>query len=239
MKRGFLCLLALASTVTELSAQAREVAFRTLCIQQADGIDKVSMAGKEPGQSVGVELFTDVSPEIKGVFASGTVEFYTGDPSAGPTGRKVVARGTLGKSERQLFVFLPTGQKGEGKLPYNLTCYDDDVKSFPMGHVRAINLAPVPVRFVISGHETPQIPPSKFAQFPHSKEVNDYNMYQVVIQFLSANGQWVKGQSVSWKATDRRREIVVTSVDPKFNQPAVKLYNDIPPWLAAPKEGTP
>ena len=149
--------------------------------------------------------------------------------------RQLVAKAPLGKSDRQLFVFVPTNKKeGNGDLPYRLVCYDDDVKSFAMGHIRAINLAPVPVRFVIAGQTTPQIPSSKYAQFPHATKVNDYNMYPVVVEFLSGNGQWVQGQSVGWQANDERREIVITLVEPKFNQPAVKKFADIPPWTEAP-----
>ena len=100
-----------------------------------------------------------------------------------------------------------------------------------MGNIRAINLAPVPVRFVLSGATTPEIPPGRYAQVPHSKQVNDYNMYPVVVEFLSATGEWVKGQSVSWKATDRRREIVLTLVDTHFKQPTVRMFTDFPPWM--------
>ncbi len=105
-----------------------------------------------------------------------------------------------------------------------------------MGAVRAINLSPVPVRFLLSGEVTPQIPPAKFAQFPHPKDVNDYNMYPVVVEFLSGNGQWVNGQSTSWKSTARRRDIVITLVDSKFKQPDVRMFSDFPPWMEAPEK---
>lgn len=98
--------------------------------------------------------------------------------------------------------------------------------------IQAINLAPVPVRFVMAGMTTPQVPPAKYAQFPHSKKVDDYNMYRVGVEFLSADGSWVKGQSASRKATDRRREIVITLVDLKFKQPMVQMFSDFPPWGA-------
>ncbi|RYD35517.1 MAG: hypothetical protein EOP85_18955 [Verrucomicrobiaceae bacterium] len=55
-----------------------------------------------------------------------------------------------------------------------------------------------------------------------------------MVEFLSADGKWIKGQSVSWKATDLRRQIVVMSIDPKFKQPAVRMFPDLPPWLEKP-----
>lgn len=130
---------------------------------------------------------------------------------------------------RQLFLFV-LGEGGEGKLPYQVFADDDDLKSFAMGSIRSINLAPVPVRFVLAGEVTPQIPPGRFAQFPHATKVDDYRMYPVVVEFLSANGEWVKGQSVSWKASDPKREAVVTLVDMKYKQPSVQNFADFPIW---------
>ncbi len=182
-----------------------------------------------------MQLYTNVSDVTEGIFQTNEAAFFTESTGAdGKSIRTLVGKGRLAKSNRQLFVLVPNDKKGDAQPAYSVTCYDDDLRSFGMGHIRAINLSPVPVRFVISGQTTPQIPPTKFAQFPHSKKVNDYNMYPVVTEFLSANGQWIKGQSVTWKATDRRRDIVITLVDPKFKQPVVKMYTDFPQWLEEP-----
>jgi len=233
MKSPALACLAWCLAISTLPAQATKVAFRTLCLQFAEGRDTLAMPGEKPGESKEVKLYTDISPVVEGVFSTPQAEFFAEVTGAdGKTTRQVVAKAPLGKSAHQLFLFIPSGSKD--KLPYHLVCYDDDVQAFPMGQIRAINLAPGPVRFVISGHQTPEIPPGKHAQFPHSKRVNEYNMYPVVVEFQGADGKWVRGQSVSWKANDRRREIVVTLVEPKFKQPTVKLYSDIPPWLEAP-----
>lgn len=228
--------IALVIFTTTLFAQApRKISFRTLCLERVNDIGTVLIPGNNLDDSQKIELYTDVSPVSEGVFKTEEATFYI-DKGVGPDGkplRVLVGKTVLGKSARQLFLFAP-GETGEGKLPYSVRSFDDDTAGFPMGNVRAINLSPVPVRFSLSGQTTPQIPPTKYAQFPHSTKVNDYNMYPVVVEFLSGSGEWVQGQSVSWKATDRRREIVVTTVDAKFKQPTVQMFADFPPWMEAP-----
>jgi hypothetical protein len=213
------------------AGEERKIEFRTLCLEQIGGIEKVVISNGDGGKSPEIPLYTDISPVVKGSFKTSEAAFYI--EKAGPDGKPVlelVGKAPIGKSDRQLFLFLP-GEKGEGKPTYQVRSFDDDTRTFAMGFIRAINLAPVPVRYVISGATLPEIPPGKSAQFPHSKKVNDYNMYSVVVEFQSASGEWVKGQSVSWKATERRREVVVTSVDTQFKQPTVRMYSDFPPWM--------
>jgi len=224
--------LVMGAFVTGLFAQEpRMVQFRTLCLEQIKDLEKVVLVtGDEPSKSQEVVLYTDISPVIEGSFRTSEAVFCI--EKAGPDGkpqRVPVGKVTLGKSARQLFLFVP-GAAGEGRLSYQIYAYDDDRNSFAMGSIRAINLAPVPVRFVLSGETTPQVPPGKFAQFPHSGKVDEYHMYPVVVEFLSANGEWVKGQSVSWKASSEKREIVLTHVDMKFKQPSVQNFSDFPPW---------
>jgi hypothetical protein len=219
------------------AGEERKIAFRTLCLEQVGGIEKVVIPNVDGGKGPEVPLYTDISPVVQGVFKSNEAAFYI--EKAGPDGKPVLelaGRTPIGKADRQLFLFLP-GEKGEGKPVYQVRSFDDDTRTFGMGVIRAINLAPVPVRYVISGATTPEVPPGKHAQFPHSKRVNDYNMYPVVVEFQSATGEWVKGQSVSWKATERRREIVVTLVDSRFKQPTVRMYTDFPPWMESTTEG--
>lgn len=230
---GFLVLA--TSTAASLAQNARKIAFRTLCTEWVNGVESVVIPGNSPEETQKVQLYTDVSPVIDGIFKTADASFFIEKPP-GPDGkpvRELVATAPLGKSDHQLFLFSP-GEGGPGKPAYSVRVFDDDLKSFAMGTVRVVNLAPVPVRFVLSGEVTPQIPPAKHAQFPHSKKVNDYNMYPVVVEFLSGNGEWVKGQSVSWKAATRRRDIVVTSIDTRSKQPTVRMYTDSPPWLQAP-----
>ena len=219
------------------AAEGRKIEFRTLCLEQVGGIEKVVIPNGDGGKGPEVPLYTDISPVVQGVFKSNEAAFYI--EKVGQDGKPVLelaGKAPIGKSDRQLFLFLP-GEKGEGKPAYQVRSFDDDTGTLGMGFIRAINLAPVPVRYVISGATTPEIPPGKYAQFPHSKRVNDYNMYPVVVEFQRASGEWIKGQSVSWKATERRREIVVTLVDSRFKHPTVRMYTDFPPWMESTPEG--
>jgi hypothetical protein len=233
MKNLLISALAVALFTPVAPAQeARTVHFRTLCLDHVNEIRNVVIPGKIPNEVLKLQLYTDISPVAEGAFSGNEASFFIEKPPGadGKPVRELVGKSDIGKSDHQLFVFLP-GDGSAGSLPYRVRSFDDDLKSFALGSVRAINLAPVPIRFQLSGELTPQIPPGKYAQFPHSKKVNDYNMYPVVIEFLSGTGEWINGQSVSWKAADRRRDIVITSVDAKFNQPTVRMFSDSPPWL--------
>lgn len=232
MHRLVVTLFTAILALPEVSAQSRKLAFRTLCMGYVGEIKKVYLAG----DGTEVPLYTDISPVVEGTFQAGAASFLIEPPAPDDKeAEKPIATGRLASSNRQLFVFVPVKEPKEGEAAYTVKCYDDDTSTFAMGNIRAINLAPVPVRFQLAGQTTPQIPSGKYALFPHSKINNDYNMYPVVVEFLSANGEWVKGQSVSWKATDRRREVVITLVDLKFKQPVVRIYSDFPSWVA-PKE---
>lgn len=231
MKKLLAALALLAASSLALPAQTRKVAFRTLCLEHVKGLETIRLvSADESKEDPVINLYTDISPVVEGEFKTGEAVFCTEKP--GPDGkpqRTIVARAPLGKSVRQLLIFMPA-DGGADKLPYRILAYDDDLKTFPLGNVRAINLAPVAVRFILGGATTPAIPPLKYARFPHATKVDEYNMYPVVTEFQSAGGEWVKGQSTSWKATSRRREIVITRVDMKYKQPSVQLFSDFPPW---------
>ncbi len=232
MKNLLAALAVLAAAVATLPAQdTRKVAFRTLCLEQVKDLETVRLvSADESKEDPEIQLYTDISGVTEGTFKGGQALFCTEKP--GPDGkpvRTIVGKTALTKSSRQLFVFMP-GPGGAGKLPYHIFAYDDDLRSFPLGNVRAINLAPVPVRFILSGATTPAIAPGKTVYFPHSKKTDEYNTYPVVTEFQSAGGEWVKGQSTSWKSAARRRDIVVTRVDMTYKQPAVQFYSDFPSW---------
>ncbi len=233
-------LLTSAILLPAASAQSvRKVAFRTLCPDHVDGIRTALIPTAKPDETQTVELYIDISPITEGVFTSGEASFYaekTGEN--GQSKRVLIGKAPLGKSNRQLFVFLP-GKPAGSDLPYAVYSFDDDTDTFPMGHVRAINASPVPIRFLLAGDLTPQIPPTRHAMFRHSSKVNEYNMYSVVTEFLGANNQWVKGQSVSWKAAEQRREIVITSIDLRFKRPVVRLFTDFPPWMEPASDAVP
>lgn len=233
--------LLLSLLLFPLAAQEeRKIAFRTLCLGISEGVDRVVFPGRDEGSVIEIPLYTEISPVIEATFTGDKAEFFVEDrdESAEAPGQRLVAGGKLAGTERQLFVFVPIGPEISQQARYQVICYDDGEQSFSMGHIRAINLAPGPVRFVLAGRTTPEIAPTKAAQFAHVDDVNEYGMYPVVVEFRNDAGEWIKGQSVSWKATDRRREVVVTMVDPRFKQPAVRMYSDLPPWIevSAPVE---
>lgn len=226
----------LAVCATALNAQqSRKIQFRTLCLEQVPGLEKVLLStDKDPAKNKEISLYTDLSPVVEGVFKGDEAVFYTmksGDD--GISTRVEVGKTTMGNSDHQLFLFLPGGED-DGKLAYQVQAFDDDVKSFELGSIRAINLASLPVRFVMPESTLPLISPGGSAQFPHAKNADDYNMYPVSVEFQAAGGEWVKAQAVNWKANDRRREIIVMQNDGKSKQPTVKMFSDVPPWLNAP-----
>lgn len=175
--------------------QSRRVEFRTLCLEQIEGLEKVVIpAGDGTSKNQEVILYFDVSPILKGFFKTDEVVFYA--VKSGTDGKPLevaVGKATMGKSNRQIFLFVPSGG-GEGKLPYHVIAYDE-VKSFPVGNIRAINLAPGPVRFVLPEVTIPTILPDKFTQFCHSKMLDEYKMYPVSVEFKNPGGEWVKGRT--------------------------------------------
>jgi hypothetical protein len=237
MMMRLLPLFALALSASAAFGQGRKVAFRTLCLDQVEGVTELVLPAAKAGEAgTTVPLYTSAPSEVfEATFQTNDVVFHTkGTPADKPL---VAARGTLAKSSRQIFILMP-GPTGEGKPPYVMRAYDDDEATFKLGSIRAINLSPVPVRFIMAGATTPQIPPDKYAIISQATKVDEYNMYQAGVEFLSGNGSWVNGYSASWKASNRRREIVITMVDGKFKQPVVKLFSDMPQWLEKPP-GTP
>ncbi len=212
-----------------VQAQTRKVQFRTLCLQHVKDTTEVMLAAEKADQpGTTVPLYTgSMSQVIEGTFTTTNAIFF--GKAMGPDGKPVVvATAPLSKSSRQLFVFTPA--KADAKTPYELQAYDDDTDTFKLGSVRAINLAPVPVRFVIAGSTTPQIPTGRHAIFPQSTKVDEYNMYQAAVEFLSGDGKWFSAYKSSWKASEGRRDVVITLVDEQFKQPTVKVFSDIPPW---------
>lgn len=221
--------------LSTLAAQAqRKVLFRTLCLEHRDGVTEAFAPSANPEQPHKVPLYTSgISPVFETTFPTSDAALFVDTTDAnGKPQRKIVAKGSLANGERQLFILIPSTEK-DGPT-YQIRAYPDDTKAFALGSVMALNLSPVPIRFEISGSTTPEVPANKVALFPTPKKVNEYNMYPVAVEFKSGNGQWIRGQSTSWKASERKRDIVVTLVDMKFKQPQVRLFTDIPPWTDRP-----
>ena len=207
----------------------RLVKFRLLCYEQARGTLKAFVTGPE-GRKQEVEFFTGgFGPQIVGKFSGGKVRFFT--ESIGSDGKPVstiVAEGNLGPAAVQMFLLLP---EATDKGPvYKVLTFDDLEASFPMGSTRVINLAPLPIRLNLAGADMPPIKPGGVQVYPRVKVVDEWNMFTARIDLGIEANQWVAMATQSWKASDRKRDWVITHVDPATQEPTIRLYQDIPPW---------
>jgi hypothetical protein len=227
------CIIAiLCSSFGLLIAQEEgwSVKFRLLCYEHSKDVIKGSVAG-EGGSNLEVEFFTGgFGPQVEGRFTDGKARFFVESP--GPDGkpvRKIVAEGSLGTSEAQMFVLFPEPNAADGPV-YKILTFDDLEASFPMGSTRVINLAPVPIRLNLAGADLPPLKPGGVRVYPLVKKVDEWNMFTARIDFEVKAGTWVPVATQSWKASERKRDWVITRVDPKTKAPSVQLYQDIPPW---------
>lgn len=238
---------ALAVTLgTSLSVNAQqsdpEVSFRVLCFEHRDDVTSVFAPAAEGAKSE-IPLYTsDFSEVFKAKFAGGKAMFFIEEP--GPDGkplRKVVAEGGLAKGLKQAFVLIPTDAK-TGPI-YRIVAFEDGEDSFPMGSTRVINLAPFPIRLNLAGQDMPPIKPGGIGTYPQVKKVDDWNMYNAKIQFGVTPERWVNVATQSWKASDSKRDWVITRFNKETKQPSIRLYQDIPPWrrteLAKPEGSKP
>ena len=232
-----LCAIAFSSTSTSAFAQeARKIKFRTLCMAHSSGITELTIpAAKKNQEPVAVPIYTaSISPEIEGTFTTPEAVFYTKTP--GPDGKPLIAaKVPLAKAGRHnLLFFIPAPAKdgAPASPPYDVQVFVDDTEVFKLGSIRAINLAPNPVRYNLGGENVADIPAGGTAVFPQSAKKDAFNMYPVALslQDTADGSKWNKVYSGSWKASGERREIVVTFVDEQFKQLTVKVYPDIPPW---------
>lgn len=216
--------------VTTLSAQqdARVVKFRLLCYEHSKDTVKGLVTGENGNQEI--SFFTGgFGPQSSGKFIGGKAVFFVENP--GPDGKpvkKIVAQGDLVSSAVQMFLLFP--ETKEGGPVYKILAFDDLETSFPMGATRVINLASFPIRLNLSGADLPSIKPGGLQVYPQVKQVDEWNMYSARIDFEVAEGQWVPVATQSWKASNRKRDWVITHFDAATRSPAIRLYQDIPPW---------
>lgn len=233
--RALVLLLAvLAGGAATAQDDGRTVIFRVLCLEHAGGlISAFAPAPGKEGAKIEVPLFTsEFSGEMKGVFTGGQAALFTEqDGPDGKPARKVVARGALAASPRQAFLVVPAGEQAKDKsLVYQIVAYDDREDGFPMGSTRVVNFAPFPVRLNLAGADLPPIPPAGSKVYPQVRTVDEWNMFSVRIDFAADGTNWVPVASQSWKASERKRDWVVTRFDAAARQPIIRLYQDIPPW---------
>lgn len=221
--------LASAAFARSQDASGTEISFRVLCFEHRENVTTVLAPG-DPAVKNEVPLYTsDFSDPIKAKFVGGKAAFYVEEVQAnGKPGRKLVAEGNLAKSARQAFVLIPTDDK-TGPI-YRIVAFEDGEETFPMGATRVINLAGFPIRLNLAGADMEPIKPGGIGTYPMVKKVDEWNMYSARIDFGVAEGQWVAVATQSWKASERKRDWVITRFDAATKQPAIRLYQDIPPW---------
>lgn len=221
--------LLVPSLATAQQDAGRVVKFRVLCYEHIEGTLGANVMA-ENGNPVAVDFYTGgFGPQLNGRFTDGKARFFVESP--GPDGkpkRTVVAEGNLVDSAVQMFLLFP--EKKEQGSHYRILAFDDQEKSFPMGSTRVINLAAQPVRMTFAGAVMPPIKPGGVQTFPQVKAVDEWNMFTANIDLGLEDGQWATIATQSWKASDRKRDWVITHVDPLTRSPAIRLYQDIPPW---------
>jgi hypothetical protein len=211
-------------TIPAIAQEARTVNFRVLCYQHVNDVKFVSMLAAS-GAAVQVPLPTSgFGEDTKGAFTDGMVRFVA--ENSNPP--KVVAEGKLAKGDRQVFLFLPSVDAN--KMPYHVFALDDDEKNFPMGSTRVLNLSALKVRLNFAGADLPPIPPGSIAVYPKVTTVDEWKMYPARIDFEDGKGGWKPVSNQSWKASDTKRDLVITTVDVRTRQPSIRMYQDIPPW---------
>lgn len=217
--------------ITSLCAQddGRAVKFRLLCYEQVRDIIKGLVVGAKGGNEEVVFYSGGFGPQISGKFTGGKVRFFTTAPGAdGKPVITVVAEGDLGASAVQVFLLFP---QAKDKFPvYRVLAYDDLEPSFPMGSTRVINLASIAIRLSLAGAQMPPIKPGGVQVYPQIKKADEWNMFTARIEFEVETDKWIPVSTQSWKSSARKRDWVITHVDPITRQPAIRLYQDVPPW---------
>lgn len=210
-------------------ADARIVKFRLLCYEHVNNVTQGLVTGKE-GEKVEAIFYTgDFSPQSTAKFSGGKASFYTETTdAAGKPVRTVVAEGSLDASDTQVFLLVPSGKK-EGPS-YRVLSFDDKETSFAMGSTRVINLAPFSIRFTLAGQQLPAIKPGGMTVYPQVKKFDEWNMYTAQLDFGVKENEWVNVATQSWKSSDRKRDWVITRVDPTTQSPSIRVFQDVPPW---------
>lgn len=210
----------------------KKFTFRTLCFNYVDQITKVYVADPEAGSRAEVPLFTDVySLPAKGISSDGKVTFFLTDeiPPKGETAPGL-APVSLPNSNKVLFVFLPNpGKKGQ---PYKVLALADDTASFPLGSVKILNITPANLRFDLGENAEKKgikVGPGKTANVDQVRKVNHLNQYDAKVLYELKPGEFTPFYNSRWRSVDKKRDLVITYLDPISKQPVVSLYEDVPP----------
>jgi len=213
------------------AAGAETINFRALCFRHNADIKKVFAPGKDKGGMIEVPLFTSTYSDLAEMrIIDGRARFFLENleaTSEKDAYREIASAKVTGK--QMLFLFLPNPK--ESPAPYQVTPMADDTRSFPWGHLRIVNLSPAPVRFHLgefSGKSAIQLDPGKIRNVGKIRQLNSYNLYNVVVEFASKEG-FIPVSNTRWKCADGKRDLAIAFIEPKSKQPVVNLYKDVRP----------
>lgn len=207
------------------------VKFRVLCFEQVENIQKGFYMGGGGDRQEAIFYSGGIGPQMVGKFVGGKAAFFT--ETTGPDGkplRRMLAEGNLSVSPMQLFFLVPQGKPNAPT--YRVIAFDDQEKEFPMGSTRVLNLAPFPIRLNLAGKDMDPIKGGENSIYPQVKVVDEWNMFQARVDFFTQE-QWVPVANQSWKSNAGKRDLVVTMFDQATKTPAIRIYQDIPPWRTA------
>lgn len=210
---------------------ANTITFRTLCFRQQGDLSQVLATGPDGESMIEVPLYTVYSLPMKMSTRDGQAQFVVPDSAAGEDkpAHKPIANVKLPDSSEVLFLFLPAGK--DAAQPYQVMALPDDSRSFPWGNVRMLNLANVPVRFHLGEHSGDQailLPPGQLRMVGRVRKVNEFNMYNVVVEFQGSEG-FIPVSNTRWKSVDGKRDLAIAFIDPDTRQPLVNVYKDVEP----------
>lgn len=215
-------------------AATTEIRFRTLCFCYQDQLKEVLTTGADAKTMLPVPLFTVYSQSASMTTTDGRAVFVLPDGKT-PDGKpkyKTLASVLVPPVGEVLFLFLPAGK--DAKQPYQVVALADDPRSFPWGNVRLLNLAMVPVRFHLgeySGKMARTVKPGGVDMVSRVRKVDDFNMYNVVVEFGSPDG-FLPVSNTRWKSVAGKRDLVIAYLDPESRKPLVNFYKDVEPALA-------
>lgn len=232
--RFLTCLIGINLLLAGLAPAVNAIRFRTLCFRYQDNLKEVMAIGADGESIMEVPLYTVYSLPATMATTDGRAVFVLPDGET-PDGKpkyKPVASVKLPPTKEVLFLFLPAGK--ESAAPYKVIAMADDPRSFPWGNVRMLNLANVPVRFHLgeySGENAKIVKPGSAEMVGQVRKVNDFNMYNVVVEFYSENG-FVPVSNTRWKSVAGKRDLAIAYIDPDTRRPLVNVYKDVEPSAA-------
>lgn len=206
----------------------RLVKARTLCFERVADSPDIHVLGEKDAYQIlmPVEAFSNSFPCT---LLDGEAVFYKkeGLDAGGEPKKVVVARARVADELKEvLFYFVPSGKKNG--LLYDVRVLNDDLKSFPLGSSRVLNMSGTEVAFQLGEHVR-KISPGKYAQVGDVTKRTELNMAPVVFKMLSNQGHWRTVAETKVRFTLRTRLFIVSYVHAETRQPLLKVYKDMPP----------